>query len=1401
MKKGTKGRKFAACAMSLALALGAGAVLSACDSEGNGETPSVVTPQTEKFTVTFSSEGGYVYGTQEVESGRKAVLPSYTDEYGNAITQWYYKYPSGATEYWSFAGYSVTEDMTLYAAPAAAPETGKTYQLDASMSAYINAMGGVEFGDGLYVSSTISELSDGRYLLSMVTDKSQVTIFTVSCDTFIDPEGTNATSEREEVENGTIGYYDKDGNLVTEGVTYTLSAEDDLVNAPDPDGGTNYTQVRYVTGIDMILDNVGELQDLKELELTFFVNSQVMGAQFCNSASSSSSSAAVLTINGMTEIETPEEPDEAVSGIKDAEIDDNGHLILTLSDGTRLDAGLVKGDDGAQGVGISNIVYEAPVLHIYLTNGTHYEFNLETGEDTSLPDNVTETSASCTQDGVRTTYADATKQEVLGVRTIERATGHTYKDGVCETCGHAQEDDMTFALNDDEQGYTLTEYASRAWDTVAVPDTYNGLPVTAIADGATMFVTVLQSGVFMDHTEIKTVVFGSNLKTVGVGAFADCTALESANLSGVTSVGAFAFRNCGIKGGVALNAAVTEIPNNAFYGCTALQSISLPAGLKTIGSSAFYNCSSLESADLPSGLESIGNSAFMNCASLETVSVPAGVASLGTSVFSGCTGIVSASVLAELGGALPNSTFSGCTSLSRFNSDTEGTADLTAFSSIGNAAFMSTAVKTVKFSPTLTDTGSDSFSNCKNLAAVDFNENSGTVTFGNQTFRGCAALQAIALPANCVLGGTMFSGCSSLENIALGGGVEAIPANCFADCVSLEEIGIPDAVTSIGSNAFNGCTSLSSVVFGADSQLSSLAGISGCTSLTSLTIPANVTSVSACTGNYALIEIVNLSGLTLTAGGTDNGSIAQFAKNIVTADPDSGYVTVGDYTLYRDGAASGEKWYVTGFHGAVGEDGALVLPESFDVGEGAPVTSYEIHSRVFYGNDDILSLTVPSSVTAVGAYAYANCPNLASVTFEEGSSLASIDINAFANCTALTAVSLPDSLVSVGNGAFSGCYLLSSVSLGGVQTIGTSAFANCYSLKTLTVPASVTSIASSSFGGCTFAEIRNLAGDIENLPEAYNVYTAQSGQSRLYSADGYTFLYLPGDGETPARAYLVSYGGADGMLTLPSRFAAGDETVSSYEIFAGAFIGKKFTSVAVPAAVTAIGDYAFYRTDLLKITFAGACESVGPYAFAYSNVMFFNSDTAYELDLAGVSAVGDYAFSRTKRLQTLRVAESVASIGRQPFEYSAVKEIVFAESRDEELELANYAFAYMTSLESVTVPSYVTALPQYLFRGCTALSSVTLEEGVQTINNYAFRDCDALASLVLPKSLTKVTSSAFGSSGISSYYYSGTAEELAATSFPTAVKNNAYCYCEEDPISDGNFWRYESGEIAIWPMV
>lgn len=102
-------------------------------------------------------------------------------------------------------------------------------------------------------------------------------------------------------------------------MSYTLSDEGDTAYAPDPEGGSNYVSVRYVTEIGMVLENVGALADLDELEITFFINSQVMGGQFCNSETSSTRSAARLTISGMTEIERePETPETPVIGIADA---------------------------------------------------------------------------------------------------------------------------------------------------------------------------------------------------------------------------------------------------------------------------------------------------------------------------------------------------------------------------------------------------------------------------------------------------------------------------------------------------------------------------------------------------------------------------------------------------------------------------------------------------------------------------------------------------------------------------------------------------------------------------------------------------------------------------------------------------------------------------------------------------------------------------------------------------------------------------------------------------------------------------------------------------------------------------------------------------------------------------
>lgn len=65
---------------------------------------------------------------------------------------------------------------------------------------------------------------------------------------------------------------------------------------------------------------------------------------------------------------------------------------------------------------------------------------------------------------------------------------------------------------------------------------------------------------------------------------------------------------------------IEKIGNNAFYGCTSLTSVTLGASsnLKTIGDEAFSGCSALTTlGNIPPGLSSIGKSAFMNCEKLE----------------------------------------------------------------------------------------------------------------------------------------------------------------------------------------------------------------------------------------------------------------------------------------------------------------------------------------------------------------------------------------------------------------------------------------------------------------------------------------------------------------------------------------------------------------------------------------------------------------------------------------------------------------------------------------------------------------------------------------------------------------------------------------------------------------
>ena len=162
-------------------------------------------------------------------------------------------------------------------------------------------------------------------------------------------------------------------------------------------------------------------------------------------------------------------------------------------------------------------------------------------------------------------------------------------------------DGCTYRLTDG--GAVLIRFAGGAQE-VTVPDEVEGLPVTAI----------------------------------GEGAFASARALSWVSLpDGLTEIGSFAFARCtGLCGVTFRGASPRRIGESAFAACHSLESLRLPTGLESIGARAFSDCRALDKLTLPGTLREIGDLALEQCVALTALQIPPSVESLGKNVFSGC---------------------------------------------------------------------------------------------------------------------------------------------------------------------------------------------------------------------------------------------------------------------------------------------------------------------------------------------------------------------------------------------------------------------------------------------------------------------------------------------------------------------------------------------------------------------------------------------------------------------------------------------------------------------------------------------------------------------------------------------------------------------------------------------
>ena len=356
-------------------------------------------------------------------------------------------------------------------------------------------------------------------------------------------------------------------------------------------------------------------------------------------------------------------------------------------------------------------------------------------------------------------------------------------------------------------------------------------------------------------SNLKSVKFGSGLKSIADYAFYENRALNTVKFTGValTSIGRESFCNIAITE-LDLSGTDTSIDREAFYNCNSLETVKL-SGVKTIGQNAFYNCRKLTSVELSENLTTIESGAFQCCVALKNIDIPNKVTKLNDNTFSNCSSLKNVSIGSGCT-SISTTAFDGTSSIDRITVSEDNknytvvdgvlyNKDMTTLvlypknrsgefavpdtvTTIANSAFDSSPNLTkVTIGKNVKTIGASAFGECKSLKTVIF-EDSDTVqkTICDYAFYKCPVLTTVDF-GNAVksIGNYAFYSCQSLNKLDFSkNSVKTIGDYAFTVCKSLESIEFPDSLESIGYGAFSANTngyrgsyvasSLKSVKFG-----------------------------------------------------------------------------------------------------------------------------------------------------------------------------------------------------------------------------------------------------------------------------------------------------------------------------------------------------------------------------------------------------------------------------------------------------------------------------------------------------------------------------------------------------------------------------------------------------------
>jgi len=555
--------------------------------------------------------------------------------------------------------------------------------------------------------------------------------------------------------------------------------------------------------------------------------------------------------------------------------------------------------------------------------------------------------------------------------------------------------------------------------------------------------------------EIEKVIIGNGVENIGDFAFFGCFSLASVEIpASVTSIGNRAFYDCYyLKNiiidedneyysaddyGVLFNKDKTTLVQ---YHASNTSSYKIPDTVTSIGDYAFYECGSIVDIMIPVSVTQIGDYAFCGCDNLANVyyngndadwkKIVIGSDNLCLSdadihygwEYSGTCG-ENLTWTIDLGTGTLNITGAG--SMTNWYYDTtapwkdyrfeiEKVIIGNGVENIGDFAFSNCeSLKSVTFGNSVTSIGKFAFAYCHCLKSVTIGNS--VTSIGDHAFCDCCSLTSITIPNSVTsIGGGAFYYCTSLTSITIPNSVTTIGDSAFCDCFNLTSITIPDSVTSIGGGAFFDCYSLTSITIPDSVTSIEVYTFYYCESLTNITIPDSVTSI----GDDAFYRCTSLTSINVKENNEyyssdEYGVLFNKDKTILIQYPIGNKRT--SYTIPDS---------VTSI-----EDYAFAYCDNLtSVTIGNSVTS--IGKSAFDGCYNLTSVTIPNSVTSIGNRAFSSCDSLTSITI--GNSVTSIGNYAFSSCDSLTSVTIPDSVTSIGDSAFDWCDSLSHVLYTGTE--------------------------------------------------------------------------------------------------------------------------------------------------------------------------------------------------------------------------------------------------------------------------------------------------------------------------------------------------------------------------------